>query len=178
MFAGSSIRSSIYELVSLFAREASNRRYYAKMDQSLNRLLQASSKPDEYLSKVEKTPKAPEWKASLKNYNPDRTTVEGLSRVKEKVTLVCFSAYWCKDCLKRVPELAITLRKAKNKNLRLAILDYDQNRKLVEETGVKAIPTFMVFGARGTEAGRIVENPSPPFKSIGEELLSIIASKK
>jgi thiol-disulfide isomerase/thioredoxin len=154
-----------------------NQGYDARMDDCFGRLLQVGSKPDEYLSKVERTARASEWKISLDSYIPDQTMVEKLARVKQKSTVVCFSAYWCKDCQKRVPELAITLRKAKNGGLVLLLIDYDQNKKLAEEMGVRAIPTFIVFGAKETEAGRIVENPSPPFKSIGEELLAMITSK-
>jgi hypothetical protein len=71
-----------------------------------------------------------------------------------------------------------TLQKAGNKNLRLAMLDYDQNKETVGEAGVKATTTFIIFGARRTEIGRIIENPSPPFKSIVEKLINKFAPKK
>jgi thiol-disulfide isomerase/thioredoxin len=145
---------------------------------SLSNLLQASAEPDDYLGKTEKTPKASEWRASIESYSPDPIIVEAVSKIKEKATLVCFSAYWCKDCLKHVPILVKTLQKAGNKNLRLAMLDYDQNKETVGEAGVKATTTFIIFGARRTEIGRIIENPSPPFKSIVEKLINKFAPKK
>jgi thiol-disulfide isomerase/thioredoxin len=144
----------------------------------MNRLLRVGVELDEYLGKVERTPRAPEWRASMKNYVPDPIVVEGLSEINEKVTVVCFCAHWCKDCLKHVPELAITLRNAKNRKLRLVMLDYDQNKKLAEEVGVEAIPTFITFGAKGSETGRIIEHPSPPHKFVSEELLSRLAPSK
>jgi thiol-disulfide isomerase/thioredoxin len=144
---------------------------------TLSNLLQASAEPEDYLGKIEKTPKASEWRASIEGYSPDPIIVEAVSKIKEKATLVCFSAYWCKDCLKHVPILVKTLQKAGNKNLRLAMLDYDQNKKTAEDAGVKVLPTFIVFGARRSEIGRIIENPSPPFKSIVEELLNKFTPK-
>ncbi|WXG43824.1 MAG: thioredoxin family protein [Promethearchaeati archaeon SRVP18_Atabeyarchaeia-1] len=147
------------------------------MTPSLDTLLRLSASPEDYLKKVEKTQRALEWQKAMQDFNPDPRIVERLSRAKERATVACFSASWCKDCLKHVPALVKTLQKTEKSNIRLVMLDYDQNKKIAGELGVEAIPTFIVFGGSGTEIGRIIESPSPPFKSVEDELASKLSQR-
>jgi thiol-disulfide isomerase/thioredoxin len=141
-------------------------------------LVKAGFNPEVYLKKIEATAKASAWKSKLNGYAPKSTAVEGLSGVRQKFTLVSFSAYWCKDCVQNIPALVKSLRMAKNANIQLVMIDIDDNKKTAQAANVRAIPTIIIYNAEGNEVARIIENPSKEFGSIEEELLSILTSHK
>jgi thiol-disulfide isomerase/thioredoxin len=141
-------------------------------------LFKLSVEPEEYLKKSLESPREADWRSVIESHLVDRNIVEGLSKVNRRFMLVCFSAYWCKDCLRYVPPLVESLRMAGNKNLRFGLVDYDANRKIAQKTGVKSIPQLIVFNDKGSETARIIEIPSPKYRSIEEELLTTILNKR
>jgi thiol-disulfide isomerase/thioredoxin len=145
---------------------------------TVGNLLKLGIRPDEYLKNTLESPRAADWRSVIESHLIDGKVVEGLSKIDRQFTLVCFSAYWCKDCLRYVPPLVESLHKAGNRNLRLTIIDYDENRNLAHRTGTKSIPQLIIFNDRANEVARIIEIPSPKYKSIEEELLAIIINKK
>lgn len=145
---------------------------------SLEKLLHSGAVPEDYLKKIEETPRASTWKTRLNNYSPSDRAVQGLSKIKEKFTIITFSAHWCKDCMQNIPALIKTLNNAKNRNIQLAMIDMDSHKELAQEAEVRAIPTIIVYDRKGTEVGRIVENPSKGFATVEDELLSITARDK
>ena len=128
----------------------------------------------DYLQKIEGTPRASTWKARLNSYSPSSGAVQGLSKIKEKFTIISFSAHWCKDCIQNIPALVKSVKNAGNRNIQLTMIDMDSNKKLAQEAEVRAIPTIIVYDAGGVEVGRIVENPSKGFVTVEDELLSIM----
>jgi thiol-disulfide isomerase/thioredoxin len=144
---------------------------------SLEDLVKAGTSPEDYLKKIEGTPKAPLWKSRLKSYSPS-DAVRGLSKIKEKFTIVSFSAHWCKDCVQNIPALVKSLHDAKNSNIQLTMLDIDNNKKIAQEADVRAIPTIIIYNEKEIEIARIVENPSKEFGTIEDELLSIMTTNK
>jgi thioredoxin-related protein len=58
------------------------------------------------------------------------------------------------------------------------MIDIDSNKGIAQEVEVRAIPTIIVYDAKGTELGRIIENPSKGFASVEDELLSIMMRGK
>lgn len=138
-------------------------------------LIKVGVTPEVYLKKIESTPKASAWRSRLDNYSPNSMAVQGLSRIRQKFSLVSFSAHWCKDCVQNIPALVKSLRSAKNANIQLVMIDVDNNKKTAQEANVRAIPTIIIYNAEGNEVARIIENPSKEFGSIEEELLSILS---
>jgi thiol:disulfide interchange protein len=145
---------------------------------SVENLVKTAVKPEVYLKKIEATAKASAWKSRLDSYAPNSSAVQGLSRIRQKFSLVSFSAYWCKDCVQNIPALVKSLRIAKNANIQLVMIDIDNNKKTAQEANVRAIPTIIIYNAEGNEVTRIIENPSKEFGSIEEELVSILTSRK
>ena len=76
--------------------------------------------------------------------------------------------------MQNIPALVKTLNIAKNRNIQLAMIDMDSHKDLAQENEVRAIPTIIVYNAKGAEVGRIVENPSKGFATVEDELLSIM----
>jgi thiol-disulfide isomerase/thioredoxin len=145
---------------------------------SAENLVKAGVKPEVYLKKIESTPKASAWKSRLDTYSPNSKAIQGLSRIRQRFSLVSFSAHWCKDCVQNIPALVKSLRSAKNVNIELVMIDVDDNKKTAQEANVRAIPTIIIYNPEGNEVARIIENPSKGFGSIEEELLSILTSRK
>jgi thiol-disulfide isomerase/thioredoxin len=145
---------------------------------SLENLVKAGTSPEDYLKRTEGTPKASLWKSRLKSYSPSNEAVRGLSKIKEKFTVISFSAHWCKDCVQNIPALVKSLRDAKNSNIQLTMLDIDNSKKIAQEADVRAIPAIIVYNAKGIEIARIVEKPSSGFGTIEDELLSILTTNK
>jgi thiol-disulfide isomerase/thioredoxin len=145
---------------------------------SAENLVKAGVKPEVYLKEIESMPKASAWKSRLDNYSPNSIAVQGLARIRQRFSLVSFSAHWCKDCVQNIPALVKSLRSAKNVNIELVMIDVDDNKKTAQEANVRAIPTIIIYNAEGNEVARIIENPSKGFGSLEEELLSILTSRK
>jgi thiol-disulfide isomerase/thioredoxin len=141
-------------------------------------LFRAGVKPEEYLTKTLESPRAADWRSVVERHVIDSNAIEGLSKIKKRFTLICFSAYWCKDCLRYVPPLVESLRKAANRNFKFTVVDYDANKNLAQEAGTKSIPQLIIFNDEGDEVARIIEIPSPKYNSIEEELLTILLNKR
>ena len=74
----------------------------------------------------------------------------------DQLTLVDFYATWCESCKAMMPILEKIV--AENENMKIAKVDIDENRGLVEKYGLKSIPTLMVFQKgelKETSIGRI-----------------------
>ena len=70
--------------------------------------------------------------------------------------MVDFYATWCESCKAMMPILEKIV--AENENIKIAKVDIDENRGLVEKYGLKSIPTLMVFQKgelKETSIGRI-----------------------
>ena len=70
--------------------------------------------------------------------------------------MVDFYATWCESCKGMMPILEKIV--AENENIKIAKVDIDENRGLVEKYGLKSIPTLMVFQKgelKETSIGRI-----------------------
>ena len=70
--------------------------------------------------------------------------------------MVDFYATWCESCKAMMPILEKIV--AENENIKIAKVDIDENRGLVEKYGLKSIPTLMVFQngeLKETSIGRI-----------------------
>jgi thiol-disulfide isomerase/thioredoxin len=143
---------------------------------SLEILVKVGVKSEDYLRKIEGTPKASAWKSKLSSYSPSAEAVRGLSKIKRKFNIITFSAHWCKDCLQNIPALVKSLNEAKNSNIRLAMIDIDSNKQIAQEADVRAIPTIIVYNSSGSEVARIIENPSKGFGTVEDELLSILTT--
>jgi thiol-disulfide isomerase/thioredoxin len=139
-------------------------------------LIKAGVKSEDYLRKIDGTPKASAWKSRLSNYSPSDEAVRGLSKIKQKFSVISFSAHWCKDCLQNIPALVKSLDEAKNSNIRLTMIDVDSNKEIAQEAEVRAIPTVIIYNAKGVEVTRIIENPSEQFGTIEDELLNILTT--
>jgi thioredoxin 1 len=71
----------------------------------------------------------------------------------EEPVLVEFTAAWCPPCRVMAPRLAELA--AERDDLRVAVLDVDDNQATAARYGVLAMPTFMLFRG-GQVAGRVV----------------------
>ncbi len=74
----------------------------------------------------------------------------------DEPVMVDFYATWCESCKAMMPILEKIV--AENENIKIAKVDIDENRGLVEKYGLKSIPTLMVFQKgelKETSIGRI-----------------------
>ena len=74
----------------------------------------------------------------------------------DEPVMVDFYATWCESC-KAMMQIHKKIV-AENENIKIAKVDIDENRGLVEKYGLKSIPTLMVFQKgelKETSIGRI-----------------------
>lgn len=74
----------------------------------------------------------------------------------DEPVMVDFYATWCESCKAMMPILEKIV--AENDSFKIAKVDIDENRGLVERYGLKSIPTLMVFQKgelKETSIGRI-----------------------
>jgi thioredoxin 1 len=87
---------------------------------------------------------------------PTHTTDERFEAdvlASELPVLVEFTAAWCPPCRVMAPRLAELA--AERDDLRVAVLDVDDNQATAARYGVLAMPTFLLFRG-GQVAGRVV----------------------
>jgi rhodanese-related sulfurtransferase len=93
------------------------------------------------------------WNAANKptDKNPASPAKKGMSLVdfntqitSDKYVLVDYNAKWCKPCKKIIPMLEGLVEKKKDK-LILIKIDADENKNLLKEKGVDAIPVIELY---------------------------------
>jgi len=127
----------------------------------------------DYINNIRNSKAKQTMKKRVQEYLPKEEYVEKLERIDGKLYFAVFSAEWSPDCQAHVPSLAKLLLAARNSNLVVKIVDYDENRDIAEELGVLRIPTIIVYDKSWHELGRFVEKPQR-YGTIEEELCAII----
>jgi len=127
----------------------------------------------DYINNIRNSKAKQTMKKRVQEYLPKEDNIEKLERIDGKLYFAVFSAEWSPDCQAHVPSLAKLLLAARNSNLVVKIVDYDENRDIAEELGVLRIPTIIVYDRSWHELGRFVEKPQR-YGTIEEELCAII----
>lgn len=148
-----------------------------------------SCKEDNRVEPVEKkaivgTFKWSEWqeKAGWASYDaadyiPDDSVMSELKAVnKDNISYILFSASWCPDCMKEMPQL-MKIFKLMDLDLETITIYGLTYKEKTEPTGtylkydIKRVPTLVVL-KDGEEIGRIVEYP---VESLEKDLLKILS---
>ncbi len=104
------------------------------------------------------------------SYKPNEEVLEALKKYPD-ITLVVFSAAWCKDCRNALPVFLHLEEKTDLEflvfgGIKTAPLDPDKKWKSppsppeINEWGARAIPWIVIFDKDGNEIGTIIEKPS------------------
>ena len=112
-------------------------------------------------------------KRRVQEYLPKPGFADKFEDVVNKVFFIVFSAEWNSECQVHVSSLAKIMVLAKNNNLTVKVIDYDEYRDIAEELGVLKIPTAIVYDKNWRELGRFVAKPQK-HATIEEELWDIL----
>jgi thiol-disulfide isomerase/thioredoxin len=127
----------------------------------------------DYINNIRNSKAKQTMKKRVQEYLPKEEYVEKLERIDGKLYFAVFSAEWSPECQAHIPSLAKLLLAARNSNLVVKIVDYDENRDIAGELGALRIPTIIVYDKSWHELGRFVEKPQR-YGTIEEELCAII----
>lgn len=119
------------------------------------------------------------------NLNPD--VVDKLREALKGLTVVVFSAAWCKDCRNAMPvmlhiEEQLGLQVLVFSKIKTAPLDPDRQWAVppsppeIDEWGVTAIPWFNFYDAEGNLVGTLIEKPTVK-ETLEEEILHVLKDK-
>lgn len=117
-------------------------------------------------------------------YKPDSNVVDELRDILKDMTVVIFSAAWCKDCTRAMPvmlhlEEQLGLEVMVFGKIKTAPLDPDKQWAAppsppeVNEWGATAIPFFVFFDSTGNKVATITEKPTVK-DTLEEEILHIL----
>ena len=113
-------------------------------------------------------------KRRVQEYQPKPDIVDKFSTIDSRLFMVVFSAEWNGECRAQIPSLAKLLIQAKNSNVSVKVVDFDENRDIAEEMHVLRIPAIVVHDKSWREVGRFVEKPQRGA-TIEEELWDIVS---
>jgi len=112
------------------------------------------------------------WKKRVQQYQPRPEVVEKLERIMEKHYLIVFATEWSPECQAYLSGLAKLLMLSKNSNLLVKVVDFDDNRDIAEEMGVREVPAVIVLDKKWREMGRFLHKPER-WSTVEEELWAI-----
>jgi thiol-disulfide isomerase/thioredoxin len=128
----------------------------------------------DYINTVRNPNSKHTMKHRVQEYQPKQDLVEKFSAIDSRYFMVVFSAEWNAECRAQIPSLAKLLIAAKNNNVSVKVVDFDENRDIVEEMRVLRIPAIVVHDKSWREIGRFVEKPQHGA-TLEEELWDIIS---
>ncbi len=109
-----------------------------------------------------------------RRYSPDPPSVQYLSQLQDSVRVVVVLGTWCKDSKKHVPSLMKTLQLAANDRIQAEYIGVEYSKQdptnAYQRYGLSVNPSVIIY-VNGSEAGRIIENPS---SSMEEDLVRIL----
>ena len=128
----------------------------------------------DYINTVRNPNSKHTMKHRVQEYQPKQDLVEKFSAIDSRYFMVVFSAEWNAECRAQIPSLAKLLIAAKNNNVSVKVVDFDENRDIAEEMRVLRIPAIVVHDKSWREIGRFVEKPQHGA-TLEEELWDIIS---
>lgn len=153
------------------------------MNIDLSEIKQKTLAVDEYIESLD-APFRENFLKRKQTYQLDEEAKNQLCRMANNFVVVAFSAGWCKDCAAHIPVLALLSESTGLEARVFGGIKKDLLRRTgkwrippsppeVEIFKVDKLPTIIVFDRRGTEVGRIVENPKQ-MPTLEQELLAIM----
>jgi len=127
----------------------------------------------DYINTVRNPNSKQTMKRRVQEYQPKQEIVDKFSAINSRYFMVVFSAEWNAECRAHIPSLAKLLIAAKNSNLSVKVVDFDENRDIAEEMQVLRIPAIVVHDKSWREIGRFVEKPQREA-TLEEELWEIV----
>jgi hypothetical protein len=140
-----------------------------KKQDTFNKLFENGISYEEYIKKSENHRERmnDSWMASQKAVQ--RLSQEQISRMNERLHVLCISENWCIDCANAVPVIAILADMAPNWDFR--IVSRDAFRKEFETfyttAGRKKIPVILFADEDGDEIMRWIERPTRSYQQLG-----------
>ncbi len=127
----------------------------------------------DYINTVRNPNSKQTMKRRAQEYQPKPEIVDEFSSLNSRYFMVVFSAEWNGECRAQIPSLAKLLIEAKNSNVSVKVVDFDENRDIAEEMRVLRIPAIIVHDKSWREIGRFVEKPQHGA-TLEEELWEIV----
>ena len=128
----------------------------------------------DYINTVRNPSNKQTMKRRVQEYQPKPDIVDKFSTIDSRLFIVVFSAEWNGECRAQIPSLAKLLIEAKNSNVSVKVVDFDENRDIAEEMHVLRIPAIVVHDKSWRELGRFVEKPQRGA-TLEEELWDIVS---
>jgi len=113
----------------------------------------------DYINTVRNPNSKQTMKRRVQEYQPKPDLIEKFSAIDSRYFVVVFSAEWNGECRDQIPSLAKLLIAAKNSNVSVKVVDFDENRDIAEEMHVLRIPAIVLHDKSWREIGRYVEKP-------------------
>jgi len=113
----------------------------------------------DYINTVRNPNSKQTMKRRVQEYQPKPDLIEKFSAIDSRYFVVVFSAEWNAECRAQIPSLAKLLIAAKNSNVSVKVVDFDENRDIAEEMHVLRIPAIVLHDKSWREIGRYVEKP-------------------
>jgi thiol-disulfide isomerase/thioredoxin len=113
----------------------------------------------DYINTVRNPNSKQTMKRRVQEYQPKLEILDKFSTVEKRYFIVVFSAEWSAECRAHIPSLAKLIMAAKNSNISVKVVDFDENRDIAEEMHVLRIPTIIIHDKSWREIGRFVEKP-------------------
>jgi thiol-disulfide isomerase/thioredoxin len=127
----------------------------------------------DYINNVRNPNSKQTMKRRVQEYQPKLDILDSFSTVDKRYFIVVFSAEWNVECRAQIPSLAKLVIAAKNSNISVKVVDFDENQDIAEEMRVLRIPTIIIHDKSWREIGRFVEKPQHGA-TLEEELWEIL----
>ncbi len=128
----------------------------------------------DYLNTVKNPSSKQTMKRRVQEYQPKLEIIDRFSTIDTRYFMVVFSAEWNDECRAHIPSLAKLVIAAKNSNVSVKVVDFDENRDIAEEMHVLRIPTIVIHDKSWREIGRFVEK-TQHGATLEEELWDILS---
>jgi len=126
----------------------------------------------DYINDVKNPEIRQKLKKRVQEYQARLEVVEKFERVMEKHYIVVFATDWSPECQAYLPALAKLLMLTRNSSLLVKVVDFDDNRDIAEDMGIREVPAIIVHDKRWQEVGRFTYRPQR-FATVEEELWAI-----
>ena len=128
----------------------------------------------DYINTVRNPSNKQTMKRRVQEYQPKLELIDRFSTIDTRYFVVVFSAEWSAECRAHIPSLAKLVNAAKNSNISVKVVDFDENRDIAEEMHVLRVPTIVIHDKSWREIGRFVEK-AQHGATLEEELWDILS---
>ncbi|MFX0174018.1 MAG: thioredoxin family protein [Candidatus Hodarchaeota archaeon] len=140
-----------------------------KRQDSFNKLFENGFSYEEYLGKSEKHRERMNTSLLVGQKAVQKLSHDQISRLNEKLNVLCIAENWCIDCANGVPIIAMLADMIPNWNFRIVSRDdfKEEFESFYTTAGRKKIPVIIFADEDGDEIMRWIERPMCSYQLLG-----------